>query len=118
MINGYLNFGLLILILKLCMTFCDEKVYFKVIETKTRTLVSKNGIIDSLLLDINDMYLEVISPQSISYTYTVRMAKNFGSSFPIQYFSIPLLIASPFDGCSEIKNSYELSGRVALMIRG
>ena len=46
-----------------------------------RTYVSQNGNIDQPLSDLDDLFFEIESPEDIRYTYRIRIAKSFGSSF-------------------------------------
>ena len=66
----------------------------------------------------NDIYFEIIVPEDISYTYRVRYAASFGSSFEKVYSNIQLVPTIPNDGCSIINNFDDIYGNVALVERG
>jgi len=84
-----------------------------------RTYVSQNGNIDHPLSDLDDMFFEIESPDDIRYTYRIRIAKNFGSSFTRMLKRTQLVIADPFNACgNEILNAQEIKGNVAFIQRG
>jgi hypothetical protein len=68
--------------------------------------------------EYNDIFFEIISPEDISYTYRVRSAVSFGSSFEKTYNKIQLVPTIPNDGCSTLSNFDEIYGNVALVERG
>ncbi|XP_076462600.1 protease-associated domain-containing protein 1-like [Babylonia areolata] len=61
-------------------------------------------------------YFEVVSPQSLSYTYKLRQAKDFGTNFNRQYNKAKLVVADPVEACRPIVNKVE--SKVALVLRG
>ncbi|KAK7100030.1 protease-associated domain-containing protein 1-like [Littorina saxatilis] len=71
---------------------------------------------DANLVYEDTYYFEIVSPESLSYTYKLRQAKNFGGSFDRQYKKIRLVIAEPVEACRKIENP--LGGAVALVLRG
>lgn len=96
-------------------------VVYRSINSKdgTRSFVSQNGpLIDTSLSELEDLYFEIESPEDIKYTYRVRIAKNFGSSFT-NIIHAKLIIAEPYQACdSNIINSKRLRGNIALILRG
>lgn len=68
-----------------------------------------------------DVFFEIIEPEELEYTYRVRPAKNFGGLFTKNRFKPKrnaLIFVEPRDACTEIENSYELNGNIALIERG
>lgn len=65
-----------------------------------------------------DLFFEIIYPEELSYTYRIRQAKDFGSTFTYKYKGVRLVVADPPDMCSTPYNSYEIAGGVALATRG
>ena len=57
-------------------------------------------------------------PEEISYTYRIRPAISFGSSFEKTYNNIKLVPTIPADACDSIKNFDLLYKNVALVERG
>lgn len=72
--------------------------------------------LDVLLNDV--LFMEVLQPSTISYTYKIRPAKNFGTSFPRTYNRIELAIADPYHGCSSLNNAHNVRGNIVLIQRG
>ncbi|WAR22153.1 PADC1-like protein [Mya arenaria] len=72
--------------------------------------------IDVLLTDI--LFMEIIRPAEISYSYKIRPAKNFGVPFIQKYSMVDLIAAKPYHGCSPLTNAHFLSGKVVLLQRG
>ena len=65
---------------------CDlNNIVVKYSHDKSKSVVSKNGIIDSPLSDLDDLFFEVIYPEDARFTYRTRLAKGFGSSF-VRFF--------------------------------
>lgn len=84
-----------------------------------RTYVSQNGNIDQPLSDLDDLFFEIESPEDIRYTYRIRIAKSFGSSFTRILQRVRLVITEPFHACgNEIINAKEIKGNVAFTQRG
>ena len=48
---------------------------------KAKHLVSKQGTIQETLSDIQDLFFEILKPDELRFTFRVRLAKTFGSSF-------------------------------------
>lgn len=68
-----------------------------------------------------DVFFEIIELDELEYTYRLRPAKNFGTSFIKDRFKPKrneLVLAQPRDACTEIENSSDLQGNVALIERG
>lgn len=61
-------------------------------------------------------YFEIVSPESLRYTFKLRQAKDFGGSFERQYKKIRMVIADPVEACRPVVNDIENS--VALVLRG
>ncbi|XP_045189636.1 protease-associated domain-containing protein 1-like [Mercenaria mercenaria] len=72
--------------------------------------------INVLLNDV--LFMEVLQPSSIRYTYKIRPAKNFGTSFQRKYNSIELAVAEPYHGCTHLMNKHFVDGRIVLIQRG
>jgi hypothetical protein len=68
--------------------------------------------------ELDDLYFEIIEPSDIKYTYRIRQAKTFGSSFKSSFENVLLVPVDPFDGCEPIRNEHDIQGNVAFMIRG
>ncbi|XP_060578494.1 protease-associated domain-containing protein 1-like isoform X2 [Ruditapes philippinarum] len=67
---------------------------------------------------LNDvLFMEVLQPSEIRYTFKIRLAKNFGISFR-KYQSIELAIAEPYHGCTHLSNTHLVKGRIVLIQRG
>lgn len=68
----------------------------------------------------DDVFFEIIQPESLEYTYRLRRAKDFGTDFD-NSFKINnglLTITAPLNGCSEISNKQNIKNNIALMVRG
>ncbi|KAL8572225.1 hypothetical protein ACOMHN_022462 [Nucella lapillus] len=61
-------------------------------------------------------YFDIVTPESLSYTYKLRQAKDFGTSFDRQYSKAKLVVAEPVEACRPIVNKVE--NKVALVLRG
>ena len=68
--------------------------------------------------EFNDIFFEIIMPEDISYTYRIRSAVSFGSSFEKTYNKIQLVPTIPIDACSSFSNFDQIYGNVALVERG
>ncbi|CAG0905706.1 unnamed protein product [Cyprideis torosa] len=66
----------------------------------------------------DDMFFQILEPESLRYTYKLRPAKNFGEQFKCCWNGIPLVPADPMDLCEDALNPDELNGRLALVQRG
>ena len=63
----------------------------------------------------------VIDEEGLDYTYRLRPAKNFGTSFTDELFKRKrknIVITDPLDACQSLKNAHELVGNIALIERG
>lgn len=70
---------------------------------------------------VNDVYFEITDPDDLEYTYRLRPAKNFGAAFTKDRFKPNqnvLVLAQPRDACTDLENSSDLDGNVALIERG
>lgn len=68
-----------------------------------------------------DVFFEIIKPEDLEYTYRLRPAKNFGAAFNKERFKPNqnlLVLAQPRDACTDLENSSDLNGNVALIERG
>lgn len=68
-----------------------------------------------------DIFFEIIEPEALSYTYRLKPAKNFGSSFTTDKLNLRkqnLLVSDPKDACQTLANAYALSNNIALIERG
>ncbi|PVD23661.1 hypothetical protein C0Q70_16934 [Pomacea canaliculata] len=71
---------------------------------------------DAAFVYENTHYFEIIFPESLSYTYKLRRAKDFGNDFDREYKKIRMVIAEPIEACSPIINNVERA--VAFILRG
>lgn len=65
-----------------------------------------------------DIYFEILEPETLRYTFRVRPAQDFGVPFNDTLQNVGLVIAEPFHGCSAPINKLELRDNVALLERG
>lgn len=69
-----------------------------------------------------DIFFEIIEPEELEYTYRLKPAKDFGGTFTMDIFKRSkqnvLVFAEPREACTEIENSRQLAGNVALIERG
>jgi hypothetical protein len=68
-----------------------------------------------------DVFFEIIEPEELEYTYRLKPAKNFGSSFNdknIKFESSALVSTQPADSCDKILNARDIKGNIALVERG
>ncbi|XP_017079240.1 PRADC1-like protein [Drosophila eugracilis] len=65
-----------------------------------------------------DVFFEILTPSDLEYTYRLRPAKDFGSTFSHRLKGVPLVLTDPPSACQEIRNARELNGGVALIDRG
>lgn len=69
-----------------------------------------------------DVFFEIVDPPELEYTYRIRPAKDFGSSFGASAFNVKegkLVPANPSDACEPtFINERELKGNIALVERG
>lgn len=61
-------------------------------------------------------YFEIVSPESLRYTFKLRQAKDFGGNFDRQYKKIRMVVAEPIEACRPVVNNIE--NAVALVLRG
>lgn len=68
-----------------------------------------------------DVFFEIIEPNDLEYTYRLRPAKDFGTTFTKDRFKQKhneLVLAQPREACTALENSAELNGNVVLIERG
>ncbi|XP_022336700.1 protease-associated domain-containing protein 1-like [Crassostrea virginica] len=72
----------------------------------------------NLLYTSDNLFMQIVEPEEISYVYKVRPAKNFGGEFEKIYHHVPLVVANPYNGCSELVDKQLVHGAVVLIQRG
>ncbi|KAH3787972.1 protease-associated domain-containing protein 1-like [Dreissena polymorpha] len=72
--------------------------------------------LDVLLHDV--LFMEVVQPEAIRYSFKIRPAKNFGVSFTKKYHGVEMTVAQPYHGCSPLTNAHYLAGKIVLLQRG
>ncbi|XP_052706925.1 PRADC1-like protein isoform X1 [Crassostrea angulata] len=72
----------------------------------------------NLLYTSDNLFMQIVEPEEISYVYKIRPARNFGVDFEKVYHHIPLVVANPYNGCSELLNKRRVDGAVVLIQRG
>ncbi|XP_015914239.1 PRADC1-like protein [Parasteatoda tepidariorum] len=77
---------------------------------------SVDGFKDTYIKE--DIYFEIIEPDTLHYTYKVRPAHEFGTPFNGSFHSIGLVLTEPASGCNIPMNKLELHNNIALMDRG
>ncbi|KAL1436816.1 hypothetical protein MTO96_049355 [Rhipicephalus appendiculatus] len=65
-----------------------------------------------------DIFLEILYPESLRYTFRVRPALGFGSPFTTQLSHVGLVVSEPLHGCDSIINRLEVRDNVVLVERG
>ncbi|CAH1784528.1 unnamed protein product [Owenia fusiformis] len=90
---------------------------YQVIPSYSSDLVDREIVVKPLFHSDN-LFFQVLEPESIRYTYKIRQAKNFGGLLNQSYASIDLVPTVPADGCSPISNQHLIEGNVALVERG
>ncbi|XP_064631043.1 protease-associated domain-containing protein 1-like isoform X2 [Lineus longissimus] len=76
-----------------------------------------NTILKTVSIE-DDLFFQILEPESLRYLYRVRPAKNFGGSFHKSLHRIPLVPTVPEHGCSPISNGILIKDNVALVLRG
>ncbi|GFU04017.1 protease-associated domain-containing protein 1 [Nephila pilipes] len=66
----------------------------------------------------DDIYFEIVEPETLHYTFKARPAQDFGVPFNTTYHNIGLVLAEPRHGCSAPINKLELQNNIVLMDRG
>uniref|UniRef100_A0A131XBS5 Putative protease-associated domain-containing protein 1 n=1 Tax=Hyalomma excavatum TaxID=257692 RepID=A0A131XBS5_9ACAR len=74
-------------------------------------LVSSDGLKE-------DIFFEILEPESLRYTFRLRPAHEFGSSFTTQLSNVGLVLSEPLQGCASLVNRLELRHNVVLVERG
>lgn len=69
------------------------------------------------------MFFEILEPEELEYTYRLKPAKDFGSSFTTEKFKQRkqslLVFAEPREAClTTLQNAYELADNIAFIERG
>lgn len=67
-----------------------------------------------------DVFFEITEPKELAYTYKIRPAQDFGTTFNESFSvrNIPLVVADPPSACHELFNAEDVNGNVALVERG
>ncbi|XP_049520533.1 protease-associated domain-containing protein 1-like isoform X1 [Dermacentor silvarum] len=65
-----------------------------------------------------DIFFEILEPESLRYTFRLRPAHEFGSSFATQLSNVGLVLSEPLQGCASLVNRLELRHNVVLVERG
>ncbi|XP_035233894.1 LOW QUALITY PROTEIN: protease-associated domain-containing protein 1-like [Stegodyphus dumicola] len=65
-----------------------------------------------------DIYFEIVEPETLHYTFKVRPAQDFGVPFNDSLQNVGLVVAEPSHGCSAPINKLELRNNIALIDRG
>lgn len=65
-----------------------------------------------------DIFFEILEPESLRYTFRLRPAHEFGSSFVTQLSNVGLVLSEPLQGCASLVNRLELRHNVVLVERG
>lgn len=76
-----------------------------------------NGFEDSRPIK-EDLYFEIVEPETLHYTFKVRPAQDFGVPFNNSLLNVGLVVAEPSHGCSAPINKLELRNNIALIERG
>ena len=77
-----------------------------------------NDFISTQEIIAGDVFFEITDPYSLEYTYRLRPAKNFGTSFSKKLEGVALVPTIPSNGCTKLENKQAVRGNVALMDRG
>ncbi|XP_065368656.1 PRADC1-like protein isoform X2 [Calliphora vicina] len=77
-----------------------------------------NNIVTTQDIIAGDVFFEITDPYSLEYTYRLRPAKNFGTSFSKQLEEVALVPTIPSNGCKKLENNHAVRGNVALIDRG
>ncbi|XP_063622134.1 PRADC1-like protein [Cydia splendana] len=67
-----------------------------------------------------DVFFEIVDPPELSYSFRIRPAKDFGAPFnqSFHFEKARLVPTVPIHSCSDILNTDELTGHIALSERG
>ncbi|KAH7973003.1 hypothetical protein HPB52_020145 [Rhipicephalus sanguineus] len=65
-----------------------------------------------------DIFFEILHPESLRYTFRVRPAREFGSPFAVQLSHVGLVLSEPLQGCGSFVNRLELRDNAVLVERG
>ncbi|XP_077544495.1 uncharacterized protein LOC144156362 isoform X3 [Haemaphysalis longicornis] len=65
-----------------------------------------------------DIFFEILEPESLRYTFRLRPAHEFGSSFVAPLSNVGLVLSEPWQGCASLVNRLEVRHNVVLVERG
>lgn len=67
-----------------------------------------------------DVFFEIIEPKELAYTYKIRPAQDFGTTFNETFAvrNVPLVPTDPSHACDKLINSAQLKKNIALVERG
>lgn len=65
-----------------------------------------------------DIFFEILEPESLRYTFRLRPAHEFGSSFASPLSNVGLVLSEPLQGCASLVNRLEVRHNVVLVERG
>ncbi|BFY98095.1 hypothetical protein BsWGS_01134 [Bradybaena similaris] len=71
---------------------------------------------ESYLVFEESVFFEIIWPESLTYTFKIRQARDFGSKFNKVYQQVDMVLTDPEEACQDLYN--DVRGAVALMLRG
>ncbi|KAK6641467.1 hypothetical protein RUM44_013179 [Polyplax serrata] len=68
----------------------------------------------------SDVFFEIVEPKELAYTYKIRPAQDFGTTFNETFTvkNVPLVPAEPPHACDNLVNSEQLKKNIALVERG
>lgn len=89
-------------------------LYFLGISAAEKILATVPNV--NVLLN-EELFLEVVEPEEIGYTFKLRLAKNFGMPFQ-KFTKIEMTVGQPYHGCSSLSNAGSVQNTVALIERG
>lgn len=94
---------------------------FQLISAGINNLHSYDGIKSHDIIN-GDIFFEIIEPEELLYTYRLKPAKNFGTSFATDKFKLRkqnlLVFSEPRDACTTLVNAYALANNIAFIERG
>ncbi|XP_060071578.1 protease-associated domain-containing protein 1-like [Ylistrum balloti] len=105
--------------------FCKEKVYhlltflgafFHLTVADEQIRIATTS--DTNLIFGNSLFMEVLEPEDIRFLFKIRPAKNFGRVFDRKYTRMPLILGSPYNGCSQLDNYEIVKDRIVMLKRG
>ncbi|XP_028170278.1 PRADC1-like protein [Ostrinia furnacalis] len=74
----------------------------------------------SLDVIVGDIFFEIVEPVELRYSYRIRPAKDFGTTFneSFSFKNAKLVPTLPLHSCSNIVNHNDIAGHIALAERG